>query len=214
MEDADCLQNQGNSKPFGKAVVDEDPDGDGMPVENNLMFPGQYYDAETGLHYNYHRDYDPGTGRYLEADPLGIDQGRNHLYVYAAGNPLLFYDSNGWLPKKRFCNPCDPSERSALQMRYGLVCGRLDASNFSGGEDLGFTTCAPFYQGFVVKQYIKSNCVYNCVWEHEFKHYQDCLKLGKEEHPWRRQWWWNVDERPGWEAERGCLAGYLSQSVP
>ncbi|RMK76117.1 hypothetical protein IPC84_28670, partial [Pseudomonas aeruginosa] len=37
----------------------------------NLRFPGQYYDAESGLHYNYFRDYDPETGRYVESDPIG-----------------------------------------------------------------------------------------------------------------------------------------------
>jgi RHS repeat-associated protein len=39
-------------------------------ITNNLRFPGQYYDAETGLHYNYYRDYKPEIGRYLEADPI------------------------------------------------------------------------------------------------------------------------------------------------
>jgi len=43
---------------FGSATVEL-----GSTVENNLRFPGQYYDEETGLHYNYHRYYDPGTGR-------------------------------------------------------------------------------------------------------------------------------------------------------
>lgn len=40
-----------------------------------LRFPGQYDDAETGLHYNLFRFYDPDTGRYLSPDPLGIDPG-------------------------------------------------------------------------------------------------------------------------------------------
>ncbi len=38
-------------------------------ITNNLRFPGQYYDEETGLHYNYFRDYEPMIGRYVEADP-------------------------------------------------------------------------------------------------------------------------------------------------
>ncbi len=37
-----------------------------------LRFPGQYQDQETGLHYNYHRHYDPESGRYTTLDPLGL----------------------------------------------------------------------------------------------------------------------------------------------
>ena len=63
-------------------------------VENNVRLPGQYYDRETGLHYNYFRDYDPTTGRYIEADPIGLDGGVN-LYAYADGNPILNVDPSG-----------------------------------------------------------------------------------------------------------------------
>ncbi|VAW78008.1 Rhs family protein [hydrothermal vent metagenome] len=52
--------------PFGKGTVTA-----GV-VENNLRFPGQYYDQETGLHYNMHRYYDPAVGRYLTADRLDV----------------------------------------------------------------------------------------------------------------------------------------------
>lgn len=85
---------QAEYAPFGKATLNQDPDGDGQQVINNLRFPGQYYDDETGLHYNYHRDYDPETGRYLTPDPIGQAGGPN-IYAYAGGNPLKNIDPEG-----------------------------------------------------------------------------------------------------------------------
>jgi RHS repeat-associated protein len=51
---------------FGKADVEVET------VVNSLRFPGQYYDEETGLFYNYHRYYDPKIGRYLKEDSLNL----------------------------------------------------------------------------------------------------------------------------------------------
>jgi len=64
-------------------------------VTNNFGFPGQYYDAETGLYQNWHRDYKPEIGRYIEKDPSGIQKGYNHLYVYVGNNPLSSIDISG-----------------------------------------------------------------------------------------------------------------------
>jgi RHS repeat-associated protein len=80
--------------PFGEAAVDEDPDGDGIDYSMNIRFPGQYDDAESGLHYNYFRTYDPAIGRYIESDPIGLKGGVN-TFAYANNNPLLNSDPSG-----------------------------------------------------------------------------------------------------------------------
>ncbi len=104
---------QGEYSPFGGVTETVGA------VEQNLRFPGQYFDAETGLYYNYFRDYDPSTGRYITADPIGLLRDYsdprlqfaikvgtleetgfaggelNHLYGYVGQNPLYWLDPYG-----------------------------------------------------------------------------------------------------------------------
>jgi RHS repeat-associated protein len=83
--------------PFGGADILT------QTVENNFRFPGQYYDQETGLHYNYFRYYHPTTGRYVTPDPIGLEGGINpFLYVDSFGKPYLFrklYTNTNSLPE-------------------------------------------------------------------------------------------------------------------
>ena len=82
-----------DTDPFGTAVPNQNPQSIGT-FSYNLRFPGQYYQAETGLNYNYFRDFDPATGRYLESDPIGLAGGRN-TYLYVHANPLSRTDKRG-----------------------------------------------------------------------------------------------------------------------
>ena len=85
------------AEPFGVTPPNEDPDGDGIAFDLPLRLPGQYYDRETGLHYNYFRDYDPATGRYVQSDPIGLEGGINS-YLYADADPLSRIDPTGENP--------------------------------------------------------------------------------------------------------------------
>ena len=79
---------QADWEPFGSVVI-----GQGK-LTSHLRFPGQYFDEETVLHYNYYRHYDPTTGRYIESDPIGLLGGLN-TFVYVGGDPLLWTDLYG-----------------------------------------------------------------------------------------------------------------------
>jgi RHS repeat-associated protein len=79
--------------PFGGNVPDENPSGLGT-FTCNLRLPGQYFDRELNTHYNYFRDYDPGIGRYIQSDPIGLGGGLN-TYLYAFADPLKYVDPRG-----------------------------------------------------------------------------------------------------------------------
>ena len=96
--------------PFGNNPPNQDPDGDTITFEFPLRLPGQYFDTETNLHYNYYRDYDPSIGRYVESDPIGLDAGIN-TYAYVENNPLGFADPLGlWA----WGDPLDPDLINAI----------------------------------------------------------------------------------------------------
>ena len=109
--DAGVIQWRWDSDGYGTTTPTHDPDGDGKATVINLRFPGQYYDQESGNYYNWNRYYSPRLGRYLSADPIGIEGGTNE-YGYVGGNPLsnidpegLAADAPGWC---QFCHVSPP----------------------------------------------------------------------------------------------------------
>ncbi|MGA6108780.1 RHS repeat-associated core domain-containing protein [Pseudomonas solani] len=73
------------------------PNTYGGNIDVILRFPGQIADAHSALYYNYFRDYDPETGRYVESDPIGLNGGLN-TFAYVMGNPLVLTDPLGLAP--------------------------------------------------------------------------------------------------------------------
>jgi RHS repeat-associated protein len=103
-----------NTEPFGNSAPNENPSGLGA-FAFNLRFPGQYFDVETGTHYNYFRDYDPSTGRYIESDPIGLGAGLS-TFAYVHATPLSRTDRFGL---------CDDNDKKKCKLRCQNDCYRL-----------------------------------------------------------------------------------------
>jgi len=114
--------------PFGRAsVISQGP-------TFNLRFPGQYFDAGTGLHYNWHRYYDPAIGRYITSDPIGLAGGLN-TYGYVGGNPLGNVDILGLATRSevrrkwdRKYGPRQPGKGGRLGV-FGCIVGCVGYSD-------------------------------------------------------------------------------------
>ncbi|WP_275463683.1 putative T7SS-secreted protein [Streptomyces noursei] len=99
-----------------------------------LRFPGQYFDPESGLHYNYYRYYDPEIGRYASVDPLGIAPAFNPVsYVH---NPHTWFDQLGLAPEG--CGRSFPVYRTpkAADAAYERLYGPNPAKH-QPGVDMG-----------------------------------------------------------------------------
>jgi len=115
------------SEPFGSTAAESVPNSLETLVVN-LRLPGQYFDKESGLHYNYFRDYDATSGRYVQSDPIGLGGGIN-TFSYVANRPLRSIDPNG-------LNPVAGGEAGFIagSIFCGPACGFVGAV---GGAGLG-----------------------------------------------------------------------------
>ena len=124
-----------NTEPFGNSQPNQNPSGLGTFVFN-LRFPGQYYDtidATSGTHYNYFRDYDPGIGRYVQSDRIGLRGGIN-TYAYAFLDSLSNFDPLGLASINDLFDPGKYSGKlgkditgkatlSEIGAAFGALCG-------------------------------------------------------------------------------------------
>jgi RHS repeat-associated protein len=92
-------------EPFGATAPNTNPNNLGAFVFNQRL-PGQVFDAETGLFQNWHREYNPRIGRYMQSDPIGLAGGIN-TYGYVEGNPVNYADPGGLSKedKDKYVNP-------------------------------------------------------------------------------------------------------------
>jgi RHS repeat-associated protein len=160
-----------DSDGFGIGAANQDPDGDTNLANVRLRFPGQYLDEETGLHYNYQRDYDPTIGRYVESDPIGLGGGLN-TFGYANAQPLRWTDPFGlYIPAAtENCFPNILSDHTRDTEKVTSVPGPIEVSRWVIPvviPSLSFNPRRPREIGPDSPGSVLITTTYRDIWEHQ-----------------------------------------------
>lgn len=135
-----------DSDGFGSAPPNEKPVATPAFVFN-LRFAGQYFDVESGLFYNYFRDYDSQTGRYIQSDPIGLAGGIN-TYGYVGANPISGTDSRGLLVDTTGAYAGASAAATATGTSVGVAAVGVGAAGAVGvGIGLGFNAAWDHFAG-------------------------------------------------------------------
>jgi RHS repeat-associated protein len=104
------------------------------PIEQPFRFQGQQFDEETGLHYNRFRYYDPGVGRFISQDPIGLLGGRN-LFTFAT-NPVEWIDPLGLRGKRDKRKKCCEDNRSCEEIYEDALKTSVGTKDTQGSRGL------------------------------------------------------------------------------
>jgi RHS repeat-associated protein len=169
--------------PFGMADVDT-----ASTIEMNVRFPGQYFDIETGLQYNYFRYYDPISGRFITSDPIGLDGGIN-LFAYVKNNPNKYFDPYGLLLFEWYGNWGGPGHVNGQTYRpqgkgrngrnRSVSTGWRESDNFPRAGDAGYIHPIDARDE---AYYVHDSCISDCYHYHkkqckEMDNLGDCISM-------------------------------------
>ena len=132
IDEAGTISWEATYEAFGAATITTET------ITQNHRFPGQYFDQESGLYYNWNRYYDPAIGRYVTSDPIGLGGGLN-TFGYVGGNPLYSSDPYGLfsvadlptLPQ----SVVDFSAGFGDSLSFGATAGFRNLAGIDGGVD-------------------------------------------------------------------------------